>query len=223
MDAKAIKLIDMVMQYEGGYADKKIDGHETYRGITRTSHPNWEGWKIIDSKKPLKYNQIIKDTTLENYVRQLYYKYYYTPMKIGEINDLLAAGQTFALGVNAGLKNGVKALQKAINKVYGVKISVDGVVGKETLSYANGDKSVEVGKETVNQCNAYYNNLVAKKPSMKKFLNGWLNRVKGVTKTCSTPVSTNILLTTKNNNGNWFMKLISFIKEVIDWFKTIKK
>ena len=93
MDAKAIKLIDMVLTDEGGYASPKFDGHETYRGITRDNHPNWDGWKIVDANKPLKHGQIIKNTSLENDVRQFYYKYYYTPMKIQSLNDVLTSGQ----------------------------------------------------------------------------------------------------------------------------------
>ena len=157
MDAKAIKLIDMVLTDEGGYASPKFDGHETYCGITRDNHPNWDGWKIVDANKPLKHGQIIKNTSLENDVRQFYYKYYYTPMKIQSLNDLLTSGQLFAMGVNAGSKNAVKLLQKAINKVYNVQIAVDGIIGKNTLSYANGSKSIKVGQEMINQCNNYEN------------------------------------------------------------------
>ena len=155
MDAKAIKLIDMVLTDEGGYASPKFDGHETYRGITRDNHPNWDGWKIVDANKPLKHGQIIKNTSLENDVRQFYYKYYYTPMKIQSLNDLLTSGQLFAMGVNAGSKTAVKLLQKAINKVYNVQIAVDGIIGKNTLSYANGSKSIKERQEMINQCNNY--------------------------------------------------------------------
>ena len=210
MDAKAIKLIDLVLQWEGGYADKKFDGHETYRGITRDNFPKWEGWSIVDANKPLKHGQIIKNISLENKVRQFYYKYFYTPMKIDQINDLLTSGQLFAMGVNAGSKAAAKLLQKAINKVYKVNIAVDGIIGKNTLTYANGEKSTQVGQEMINQCNSYYDSLVVKKPSNKKFLNGWKNRVKGVTQACT---SKSILLTS-SNKLSWISKLIKFLIEL---------
>ena len=61
MDSKAIKLIDMVLKHEGGYANVSGDlGGETYRGISRKNFPSWNGWEIVDEKKPLKYNQILK-------------------------------------------------------------------------------------------------------------------------------------------------------------------
>lgn len=214
MDAKAIKLIDMVLTDEGGYASPKFDGHETYRGITRDNHPNWSGWKIVDANKPLKHGQIIKNTSLENDVRQFYYKYYYTPMKIQSLNDLLTSGHLFAMGVNAGSKNAVKLLQKAINKVYNVQIAVDGIIGKNTLSYANGSKSIKVGQEMINQCNGYYDAIVRRKPANKKFLKGWKNRVKHVTQVCSTTVnSKTVLVTTYDYSNKWYVKLLKWIIE----------
>ena len=221
MDAKAIKLIDLVLQQEGGYADKKIDGHETYRGITRDNFPSWKGWDIIDSYKPLKHNQIIKNTRLENEVRQFYFKHFYQPLKINELKNLLTSGQLFAMGVNSGLKNAVKLLQKAINKVYNVKIAVDGIIGKNTLSYANGSKAIQIGKEMINQCNAYYEAIVRKKPSNKKFLKGWKNRVEGVTKACSETLSKSVLFTSVRNN-KWIEKIIDFVIKIIKYLRNKK-
>ena len=221
MNAKAIKLIDLVLQWEGGYADKKFDGHETYRGITRDNFPTWNGWAIVDAHKPLKIGQIINNAKLEAEVRQFYYKYFYTPLKINELKDLLTSGQLFAIGVNAGIKTAGKLLQKAINKVYKVNIVVDGIIGKNTLMYANGEKSVQIGREMINQCNAYYDAIVAKKPSNKKFLKGWKNRVKGVTKACSTPLFKNVLLTSLKQEG-LFTKILDFIIKLFNFLKNNK-
>lgn len=218
MDAKAIKLIDMVLQWEGGYGNVKHDaGGETYRGITRKNHPSWSGWKIVDSKKPLKYNQIIKDKSLEENVREFYYTHYYLPMKIDKMDVLLTSGQVFAMGVNAGLKTGPKLLQKAINKVYHTSIVVDGIVGKTTLSYANGGRRDEVANEVINQCNSYYDAIVARKPTQRKFLNGWKNRVKGVTKTCSSSNSVTKAISSAINSTS--SKVANFASNIIKFFK----
>lgn len=213
MDAKAVKLIDLILQWEGGYSDHSYDGHETYRGITRKNHSTWNGWKIVDAHKPLKYNQIIKDNTLENNVRKFYYKYYYIPMKINSIDNLLTAGQLFAMGVNAGSKTAIKLLQKAINNVYNDEIAVDGIIGRITLEYVNGSKSFEVSQEMVNQCNSYYESIVATNPSKKKFLNGWKNRVQGVSNACSSKVS-HVLITTLKRD-NWFTKLLKYVFKMV--------
>lgn len=211
MDSKAVKLIDMILKCEGYYVCDPLDnGGETYRGISRAANPKWDGWKIVDANKPLKKNQKINDPKLEDNVRQFYYKYYYSPAKIDKLDDLLSSGHTFSMAVNAGVRNGAKLLQKAINKVYNVKIAVDGVIGQETLKYANGGKSREVGIEMINQCNEYYEAIVRKKPSQKKFLNGWKNRVNDVTKTC-TENTVNVLYTISDKKGSWLEKLLFFI------------
>jgi len=38
--------------FEGGYDNDPLDtGGETYYGISRKAHPNWDGWKLIDEQK----------------------------------------------------------------------------------------------------------------------------------------------------------------------------
>lgn len=87
------------------------------------------------------------------------------------------------MGVNAGTGATVKLLQKAINKVYGVTIATDGVIGNITLTYTNNKAKLnELVNEFINQRRIYYHNLVTIKPSNQKFLQGWLNRVEITTK-----------------------------------------
>lgn len=185
MENKAIKLIKMVLKSEGFYGKVADDaGGETYCGISRAANPKWEGWKIIDKHKPLKYNQKINDTTLDHLIEDFYYQKFYLPMKIGQIDCFCIAGHLFCQGVNSGISTAVKLLQKTINKVYKVSISVDGKIGDKTLSYVNNTKASELKQEFINQRNAFYKNLTVKKPSQKKFLNGWLNRVKSTSVEC---------------------------------------
>lgn len=222
MTDRAIKLIDMVLSHEGGYSSgnekqtKGDKGKETYRGISRVYNPRWDGWKIVDKYKPIKYNAIIKDAKLEASVRQYYYNTYYTPLKCEQFTSLLIAGHLFCHGVNAGIKTSAKLLQKAINKVYGINITVDGVIGATTLKYANGSKMKLVASEFINQRNLYYKNITIKNPSQKKFLNGWYNRVKKTTKLCSDS-SINVLFTSLSN-GSFLQKLLSFIYDLIQLF-----
>lgn len=222
MDSKAIKLIDMVLKHESGYANVSGDmGGETYRGITRKNFPSWSGWKIVDENKPLKNGKIIKNAELENDVREFYYSNFYLPMKIGKIDDLLISGHVFCHGVNAGIKNAIKLLQKAINQTYSVDIAVDGIIGNDTLKYANGDKQSELSQNLIEQRNNYYKNLVAKRPSQKKFLNGWLNRVKNTTKACS---GTSMFLTSLGGDKmSIISKILKFIFDIFLFFLKNKK
>lgn len=178
-------LIKMVLTHEGGWNLVKNDnGGETYCGIAKKYHPNWEGWKIIDTNKPLKYNQKIKDDKLEKLVLDVYMKQYYNPMKIGSINSLMLSAHVFCHGVNAGTTTAIKLLQKAINSVYKVQIAVDGKIGTQTLSYANKESKMSaLIAAYIDRRNEFYQNIVKRNPSQKKFLNGWLSRVKGTTQT----------------------------------------
>lgn len=221
MTDRATKLIDMVLSHEGGYSSgnesqtKGDKGKETYCGISRVYNPNWKGWAIVDKHKPIKYNTVINDSTLKQYVRDYYHSAYYTPLKCDQFDSLLIAGHLFCHGVNAGTKTSAKLLQKAINKVYGLNLSVDGIVGANTLKYSNGNKKTAVETEFINQRNQYYKSLVAKNPSQKKFLNGWLKRVQKTTKTCKS--SYNVLFTSFGNGG-FLEKLLSFIYDLIQLF-----
>lgn len=186
MDSKAIKLIDMILKHEGGFVNDPDDrGGFTYRGITRKNFPKWEGWEIVDANLPLKNGEILEDETLEEYVRQFYYDNFYKPLKIDDISNLLISGHLLCHGVNAGIKNSVKILQKAINKICKVSIAIDGIIGNITLSYANGDKQNDIVQELIKKRKEYYNNLAKRNPSQQKFLKGWINRVDNTTQECS--------------------------------------
>lgn len=178
-------LIKMVLMHEGGYANVKNDnGGETYCGIARRSHSNWVGWKIIDENKPLKYNQRIANSELEQDVIELYEKLYYTPMKISLMKNMMLSAHVFCHGVNAGSSTAIKLLQRAINDTYKTALIVDGKIGNQTLSYVNNDKQIDVlVKNYISKRNEFYQNIVKRNSSQKKFLNGWLSRVKGTTQT----------------------------------------
>ena len=177
-------IISKTLETEGYYVnDPKDSGGETYCGIARNSNPNWQGWKIVDKYKPLKWNQKIQDSELERLVIEIYDTKYYQPIKADRIDSDMIRTHLYDMGVNAGTGAAVKLLQKAINKVYGVTIAVDGAIGNITLTYTNNKAKLnELVNEFINQRKKYYRNLVTVKPSNKKFLQGWLNRVDITTK-----------------------------------------
>lgn len=186
MTHKQERLINMILQHEGGYANVSGDaGGMTYKGIARNCHPKWEGWKLIEKYLPLKHNQTIKSSELDNMVYEFYIKNFYNSCRLDEINNFLLSGHIICHAVNAGIRPTIKLLQKAINIVYKKEISVDGKIGKQTIQYCNENKTNELIKQFVIERNAFYTNIVKNKPSQKKFLKGWLNRVKNTTSYCS--------------------------------------
>lgn len=172
-------IISKTLETEGGYVDDKLDaGGETYCGIARNSNPNWQGWKIVDKHKPLKWNQKIQDSELERLVIEIYDSKYYQPIKADSIDSDMIRTHLYDMGVNAGTGAAVKLLQKSINKVYGISIATDGVIGNITLTYTNNKAKLnELVNEFINQRSIYYQELADRKPTNKKFLQGWLNRV----------------------------------------------
>ena len=172
-------IINKTLETEGGYANVAGDaGGETYCGIARNSNPKWEGWKIVDTYKPLKWNQRIPNTELERLVIEVYDTKYYQLIKADKIDSDMIRVHLYDMAVNAGTGAAVKLLQKSINKIYGVTIATDGAIGNITLTYTNNKaKLKELINELINQRREYYRNLVKVKPSNMKFLQGWLNRV----------------------------------------------
>lgn len=172
-------IISKTLETEGYYVNDPSDsGGETYCGIARNSNPNWKGWKIVDAHKPLKWNQKIQDSELEQLVIEIYDTKYYQPIKADRIDSDMIRTHLYDMGVNAGTGAAVKLLQKAINKVYGISIAVDGAIGNITLTYTNNKAKLnELVNEFINQRRLYYQDLVKRKPTNQKFLKGWLNRV----------------------------------------------
>ena len=221
-------LIDMVLENEGGYCKIKGDaGGETYCGIAKNSHPNWSGWKILNKYKPLKYNQIIENDDLKNAVYDVYKKDYYSPLKIDKIDDLMISAHLICHGVNAGNKAAAKLLQKSINNVFNCNISVDGIIGNQTLQYSNDkNNSINLSNEFIRQREIFYKNIVKNKPSQSKFLKGWINRINRTTSYVTsyfkesndnkqTVLYTNVV---KNNN-----KLISILEKIIKFIINLIK
>jgi lysozyme family protein len=186
MTDKAKKIINNTLKNEGYYSNVKGDtGGETYRGISRVYYPKWSGWSIVDNNKPLKYNQKINSEILDNMILDFYESNYYSKVKADSIDSILIAAHLYDQAVNSGVSKSIKLLQQAIKKVTGLNIAIDGVIGQITINNANCKDKEAIEQEFINQRNENYKNIVTKNPSQKKFLAGWLNRVKDTTKAFS--------------------------------------
>jgi lysozyme family protein len=139
---------------EGGYANSVKDkrGGETFRGISRLNHPDWDGWEIVDQikqqlglttsstyGKSSTWKSIDsatnRDYRLDAMVVDFYRQEFYKPYLKQEIPELFR-DKIFDTAVNVGHGNAVKILQRALNclvaKEYQLK--VDGALGPKTLS-----------------------------------------------------------------------------------------
>ena len=139
------KAFEKLIYHEGSYIDDKNDiGGETYMGISRKFHPDWEGWIIIDNYKNKAQKQkdlnniLMQDERLIKFVKKFYKKNYwdrfkgdYLPYAIAE--ELLEQAVVLGTWKTAGIN-----LQKALNLLNKngelfEDLKVDGIVGPKTL------------------------------------------------------------------------------------------
>lgn len=148
------KCIEIILKNEGGYVNHPSDpGGETKYGIAKRFFPEED----------------IKNLTIDR-AKELYYDKYWLKMKLDGINSHEAVLQLFDFGVNAGTRRAIKKAQQIL------LVKVDGYIGKNTINAINNYKGdfVEDYKHTRR---VYYEDLADRKPSLKVFLKGWLNRV----------------------------------------------
>jgi len=148
--------IQITLKNEGGYVNNPDDpGGETNFGISKHSHPDLD----------------IANLTLDQAIA-IYKKHYWDNQAYKDINDPTLSSKVFDMAVNMGPVKANKLLQKAVGT-----LSVDGFLGPLSLAAINSYDPAKLLSNFKDQCVAFYQLLVLKKPSNKEFLNGWLNRV----------------------------------------------
>ncbi|MBN1187017.1 MAG: hypothetical protein JXB49_32365 [Bacteroidales bacterium] len=174
------------MGHEGGYANNPFDkGGETYKGIARKYHPEWDGWLIIDAYKAnsdLKTNRVIDDPELDELVYDFYQDKFWSSNRLDEITNQLIANELFDTGVNVGREKAARMLQIALNVLNRNErdyhdIKVDGIIGPDTIRLTNAYPRPEVLLKTLNGIQfSHYMAICQYDPSQEVFFQGWLKR-----------------------------------------------
>ncbi|MBI9055515.1 MAG: hypothetical protein JEY96_16955 [Bacteroidales bacterium] len=173
---------------EGGYVNDPNDrGGETYRGISRKFHPNWQGWEYIDELKRnggnIPRNTILQIPELENLVNEFYKVKFWDVNRLDYIESQEIAEEIFDTGVNMGVKTASKMLQSALNLLNRNErdfkdLVVDGAIGRITLSIVNAINDYRPLLKTLNGLQfTRYVNICKSRPDQEKFFIGWLKRV----------------------------------------------
>lgn len=124
--------LEHTLEMEGGYShDPKDPGGETYRGISRRYHPDWPGWRLVDSEKPLRWNQTCHNPTVEFLAREFYQREFWEPVRRWGLPDRTTM-KLFDTGVNVGISQAVRFLQRAAGA------TVDGRMGPQTKGAVMG-------------------------------------------------------------------------------------
>src|SRR5690606_20839704 len=87
-----------------------------------------------------------------------------------KINSQKVANILFDWFVNSG-SVGIKFIQRVLG------IAVDGVIGNQTINAINSANAKTLYDLIYTERERYYRDLVVRKPELKKFLKGWLNRI----------------------------------------------
>lgn len=175
----------VVMQNEGGYANNPRDrGGETWKGIARKMHPNWIGWKIVDSLKGSGFpSNLYAKADLQVYVEAFYKSEFWDVLRLDTVHNQAIANELFDTAVNMGTGTAAVFLQRVLNVTNrnGAEyhdLKLDGNIGPVTLSALNnhprpGDvlKALNClqGEKYIAICEA--------DPSQETFFAGWMKRV----------------------------------------------
>ena len=165
--------LQKTLNHEGVYSNDHNDlGAETYNGISRANHKDWQGWSVIDrykGKANFPFNTI-NDIDLEKQVELFYLYEFWLPIKGDLIANQSTADSIFDFAINAGIKTSVQLIQSIV----GTK--ADGIIGEQTLKKLNSldfgyfQPAFTVGKIS------HYIAIIKKRPANKKYLYGWIIR-----------------------------------------------
>lgn len=160
------------MKFEGGYNNDPDDsGGETYRGISRVNWPEWNGWPDVDKLKEQKDFPACLDRNadLQGRVKDFYQRNFWTPV-MKDISDQNLVNWLFDKGVNMGIRQAYKLIQRALH------VDADGVIGPQSRAAINVADPVELLAGCRDAAKAYYTDIALRNPKKRKFLKGWLAR-----------------------------------------------
>ena len=179
------KAFNNLIGIEGGYANLQGDiGKETYMGISRAYHPEWQGWSIIDNYKShsVNFEKLLgASKKTPNLSARFLQKNYWDKFK-GDDLPYIIAEELLEQSVNIGTwQTAGENLQKALNLLNRNRnlfpdIKVDGIVGEKTLNAVKKVNQRRLLKVLNGLQFMHYYNFDIKNPIYEKFA-GWFDRV----------------------------------------------
>jgi lysozyme family protein len=162
-----------LLKHEGGFVNDPADpGGATNKGVTLGTFQSCAKQYLgieptLDNLKALTDAQAGK----------IYKPLYWDKVRGDDIALQELANMVFDFQVNAG-GSASKLLQRVLNDL-GAKppLTVDGEIGPGTMSALKGADQKAVYRRYKQGRTDYYQDLVAKRPALGKFLKGWLIRV----------------------------------------------
>ncbi|GAB1258560.1 glycoside hydrolase family 108 protein [Aurantivibrio plasticivorans] len=160
---------EIMIRNEGGYRNHNVSGDrggQTYAGIARNFHSNWQGWDLID-------NNDLENPKLTELVFDFYKEKFWDKIRGDQIESQRIAQTLFDFAVNAGVRTASKLAQLVVGS------TPDGIIGSKSLEKINAaEEELFVTKYALAKV-ARYTEIVKRDRSQIKFLVGWLNRTLG--------------------------------------------
>lgn len=167
------RAMEFVGRWEGGKVDDPIDpGGRTAYGVTQAVYSDW----LRGQGRPDADVWCIRQDEID----AIYHVRYW---QRGRCDLVLEASENIAIAhfdacVNCGTRQAGRFLQRAINTLRGSAVlKVDGWIGPKTLAFIHAAESRAVVRQMIDERAAFYNRLAERKPPLRRFLRGWLNRV----------------------------------------------
>ena len=176
-----IKAFESTMKNEGGYADHPADrGGETFMGITRKNHPDWEGWESVDNlKKSGHIDDAHKLPAMMAQAQSFYFEHYWNKVKADKFHVLLAP-ILFDTAVHSGVSRASKLLQESVGYII-PNIAVDGKIGRLTIQAVQGFISMKDINTLITIYSIlrgkFYLDIIARDKTQTVFLRNWMRRV----------------------------------------------
>lgn len=162
--ADYLKAVPNILRWEGGFANDPYDrGGATMKGITLTTFRQYYG-----SGKTVSDLKNITDAQWGH----IFKVGYWDKLKCDSFVNQSVAN----LLVDFGWMSGVAVAAKAIQIIVGVK--ADGIIGPKSIAAINAFNQRKLFESLYNARVDFFYKICATRPANKRFLNGWLNRLK---------------------------------------------
>ena len=170
--------IKVVLMHEGGYVNNPNDSAgATNYGVSLkflADHPD-EGDFNGDGHVDI---HDIMNMTREEAIA-IYKEFWWDKYGYAKILDETVATKVFDFSINMGSVRAHKLLQQALNTAFGLKLTVDGILGPASFNILAAVANNDEQKLITSYCDCawgFYQSLVANNPKFGVFKNGWRSR-----------------------------------------------
>ncbi len=167
------KLKPFILKWEGKFVNDPVDGGgATNMGVTLAT------WRAVGYDKDGDGDIDVDDLKLiteDDAVNRVLKPHFWDKWQGDNIKNQSIANICVDWAWGSGTRTSIKAVQRILG------VTVDGVCGKQTLTTLNNANQRILFNRILSARIAFFDSIVRRKPSQKKFIKGWKNRVNSIT------------------------------------------